>query len=268
MLTMTKNISFVVAILSAPTVLAFAPGLLSSSSSSSSRSTTTARTSPPRPSSPQQLGALVNIAESTERDMGTFDEWATACGVQRSEGFQLTSEDGLDWSVMTTQPLQEGDPVLYVPGEMVFSSQAAQQELAQLGNVQDAVDYLGRLGAMDQVPQFYLFLKTLLEYERGDQSPWFPWLDSLPRLYYNAVSMTDFCYECLPPLVFALSRAERVKFQNFCDALAKIDFLSGQTKNNGDLAKWAFNVVYTRSFGSNGDKRIAPMADMVRVELN
>lgn len=55
---------------------------------------------------------------------------------------------------------------------------------------------------------------------------------------------------------------ERVKFINFFQALKEVDFLSDQTKGDRDLAKWAYNVVYTRSFEANGDVCIVPMADM------
>ena len=210
------------------------------------------------------LAAVINIDENASREIGAMDEWATNVGVQRVEGFQLTSEDGLDWSVMTTQPIAANSAVLLVPNNVILTSSRARQELEQLGNVQDAVDQLGRLGAGDQIPLFYLFLKVLLEYERGDQSPYFPWLNSLPRLYFNAVSMTDFCYECLPPLVFSLARAERVKVDNFFAALQEVNFLSQQTKANKNLAKWAFNVVTTRCRGPANEKQIVPMADMVR----
>jgi hypothetical protein len=136
------------------------------------------------------LAAVVNIDERSGRDVGALDEWASACGVQRVEGFQLNSEDGgIDWSVVTTQPLAEGSPVLFVPNELILSSNRVRQELGNA--VEAAVDQLQRLGAIDQIPQFYLFIKILTMYEMGDQSPWFPWLNSLPRLYFNAVSMTS-----------------------------------------------------------------------------
>lgn len=136
------------------------------------------------------LASLVNIDESTGRDIGALDEWANACGVQRVEGFELDNEDGgLDWSVVTNEPLAEGSPVLSVPNEMILSSTRVREELGSA--VEDAVGQLRRLGANDQVPQFYLFIKILTMYEMGEQSPWFPWLNSLPRLYYNAVSMTS-----------------------------------------------------------------------------
>lgn len=133
---------------------------------------------------------VVNIEENTGRDVGAMEEWANACGVQQVEGFQLNSEDGgMEWNVMTTQPLAEGSPVLMVPSEMIVSSTRVRDEFGDA--VEAAVDQLRRLGAEDQVPQFYLFIKILTMYEMGDQSPWFPWLNSLPRLYFNAVSMTS-----------------------------------------------------------------------------
>ena len=65
--------------------------------------------------------------------------------------------------------------------------------------------------------------------------------------------------------MYRYARAERVKFDNFVAALQKVNILSEETKSDNDLAKWAFNVVYTRSFGTNDEKAIVPMADMVRV---
>mmetsp|Transcript_34159 Transcript_34159/g.50193 ORF Transcript_34159/g.50193 Transcript_34159/m.50193 type:complete len:433 (-) Transcript_34159:80-1378(-) len=206
------------------------------------------------------LAAKVDFDESAERDIGTMNEWAAACTVQRAEGFQLTSEDGRDWSVMTTEPLEAGTPVLSVPNVVILTASKSKYELEQLGDVQVGADLLGRLGAGDQIPQFYLFLKILAEYEKGDQSPWYPWLNSLPRLYFNAASMTNFCFECLPPLVFALARTERIRFDNFYNALQKVDVISERTKSDQELAQWAFNIVCTRSWGT--DPKIVPMADM------
>mmetsp|Transcript_130394 Transcript_130394/g.194064 ORF Transcript_130394/g.194064 Transcript_130394/m.194064 type:complete len:447 (+) Transcript_130394:105-1445(+) len=205
------------------------------------------------------LAAAVDVGENTGRDIGGMDDWANQCGVQRAGGFQYTSEDGLDWSVVTTEDLPASNPVLYVPSQMILSSVQSRQEYPA---VEPAVDMLNRLGAGDQIQQFCLFVKVLMEYQNGDQSPWYPWMNSLPRLYYNAVSMTDFCYECLPPLVFSLARKEKVRYDNYCDALKKVDCLSDQIKNDPRVTKWAFNVVQTRSVGPDGDKRIIPVADM------
>lgn len=250
-----------------------------------------------------EYASYVDVDERSDRNIGPFDEWATTCGVQRAEGFRLfpTNPDDQynqdDISAMTDVDLPAGQPVLGIPANMILTSSNSRAELEAIsdslneevpnsdaGGVRKAVDLLSRLGAGDTVPKFYLFLKVLLEYSKGSESPYFPWLDSLPRLYYNSVSMTDFCYECLPPLVFSLSRRERVKFDNFYDALQQIDsqIFSEDLKADKDiLCKWAFNVVHTRAFsgernGLSGDdngigeggksgeeQRIVPMADFL-----
>lgn len=54
-----------------------------------------------------------------------------------------------------------------------------------------------------------------------------------------------------------------VKFDNFYKILQKVDFLSAELKTERSIAKWAFNVVYTRNFGpEGGEKNIVPMGDM------
>ena len=136
-----------------------------------------------------KLEALINIDENVQRDIGSMDEYMTNCGVQRAEGFQLTSEDGLDYSVMTTENLPAESPVLSVPANMILSSSEVREELT--GYVEPAEEMLEILGVpKKQFAMFHLFLKILIEYEKGDESPWFPWLNSLPRTYSNGASMT------------------------------------------------------------------------------
>lgn len=208
------------------------------------------------------LFALVNVDESAPRDLQAMEEWATMYGIERAEGFQLTTEDGQDWFAMTDQDLAANSEVVYVPGQMILSSNQAIQEL---GPAEAAENLLSSLNASHQLSYFYLFLKILVEYERGDESPWFDWLNSLPRYYSNGASMTPFCYYCLPPLVASLAMEERSTFVYFDSAVKQVPFLSDQIKNNKDICKWAFQVAYTRSFEANdgsGDLRIAPMVDM------
>ena len=89
------------------------------------------------------------------------------------------------------------------------------------------------------------------------------------RTYYHQsipLSLSsDVCLECLPPLVFSLGRVERVKLENFQQAMRDVDFLEGSTKTNVDLVQWAYNIVSTRAFPSSDeqeDMHILPMADM------
>ena len=218
----------------------------------------------------------VDIDEETPRDFAAFEQWSTACGVQRHEGFQLilNDADGLDCSVMTTQDLPANQPVLIVPSNMILTGENARHELGGFAPVQQAEQKL--LKKLDSPQQhlypFYLWLKILKEFELGDESPWYPWLNSLPRYFSNGSSMTRYCTDCLPPLVGRLTLKEQIRYKQFVRALDNADsmaFLRDRTKRNEDLTKWAFAVVYTRSFPinwkSNGDVHIVPMVDMVRV---
>jgi len=215
------------------------------------------------PATPTFLkAAAIDVQEMAERDVGSMEQWAANLGVQRVDGIQLTTEDGLDWQLMTTQDIASGSPVLSVPGNIILTSSRAKEELSQYGDVSAGASLLERLGSGDIVPIYYLVLKVLYEYDIGQESPYLEWLNGLPRLYYNAASMTDFCYECLPPLVFSLSRGERVKLDNIIKAIEKVDFLSPQTKNDKEAIKWAFNVVTTRAIGPPEEKQIIPLADM------
>ena len=133
---------------------------------------------------------LVDISSpSTERDVGTMDEWAAAYGVQKVDGLEYTSEDGEDISIVTTADIAAGSPVLYVPANLVLGSSEARQEL-DCPSLQAAEALLDSLGVGGHGAQFVLFLKILTEYEKGDESPWFPWLNAMPRAYYNGASMT------------------------------------------------------------------------------
>ena len=208
---------------------------------------------------------LIDISEYAARDTNYLQEWAYNCGVQTADGLQLTSDDGgYDIYAMTNTDVPSGSCILYVPSNMYLTSYNARQEFGQL---EESEKLIGSLAGSDQFPLFYLFLKVLVEYERGINSDWYPWLNSLPRIFNSGAAMTPSCYDCLPPLAAKFCMEERVKFINCKQALKFVDFVSETTKKDEELLKWVFNVVETRCLeaGDGGGERIIiPMADMVR----
>ncbi len=102
-------------------------------------------------------------------------------------------------------------------------------------------------------------------YERGRDSPWYPWLNSLPRIYNTGASMTYACFDCLPPYAAYLALSERQNFVNFQKEIRKGPF-SEEILKNVTVLKWAHNVALTRSIdvgnGNGGKRVIAPLADM------
>ena len=218
----------------------------------------------------------MSTQENAPRDIQSFQEWAQACEVQRVEGFQLTVPSGedddayiiqqglglenVDVFAMTTMYLPANSPVLWVPSQMILSSHRAMEELRSQ-DMEAAEKCIENSNANTELRQYYLMLKILVEYEKGQTSPWFPWLNALPRYFSNAVSMTPFCYKCLPSLMASLAMKERANLNHL--RVRQVPFLADNTKSNEDLWAWAYQIVYTRSFeGNNGDLCIAPMADM------
>jgi hypothetical protein len=144
----------------------------------------------------QMRAVMINIDENVQRDIWTMDEYMTNCGVQRAEGLTVydsstrLQEAGSDFGLMTQTDLPAQSPVVCVPANMILSSKDLREgELS--GIVEPAEEYLEIMGvAKTEVPMYHLFLKILMEYEKGDESPWFPWLNSLPRRYSNGAAMT------------------------------------------------------------------------------
>jgi hypothetical protein len=217
-------------------------------------------------------GAILDVSERAYRDVRGMDEWVAACGAQRADGIQLTTagnyddDSDADVSIMTTQDLAPDTPVLFIPAAMILSANQIMQEY--YGRMDAAEKLLRSLNALDQWRHFHLMIKILVELEMGDRSPFYPWLNSLPRYFSNGASMTPFCYECLPPLVASLAMKERNNYIYLESALQQVPYLiSPQIQQNKDITKWAFQIAYTRSFeevnDGSGDLRIVPLADMI-----
>jgi hypothetical protein len=118
-----------------------------------------------------------------------------------------------------------------------------------------------------RLPLFRLMVRILAEWEKGQDSLYFPWLNSLPRQFYNGSSMTKRCFECLPPYAGWVASNERINYGHFNMALKQGYVpLNPETINNREAVKWAYNVALTRYqevWNPERAKLIAPMADML-----
>ena len=205
------------------------------------------------------VGHLMSLEEDTQRDVNAMSNWADSCGVQKCEGFDIQTYDGMDYFAITQANLPQGSPVLYVPENMIISSSKANQEFGSaLG---EAESQLADSDMQHLIPLFLIFTKILSEYEKGHASPYFAWLNSLPRLYNTGASMTFACFDCLPEYAAALAMQERKQSVNFQKA-AKYLPLGVRTKSDVNALKWAYNVAVTRSIEVNGERFLAPVADM------
>lgn len=120
----------------------------------------------------------IDIEETAPRDMPSFEEWAYNYGIQKGEGFELASDEyGTDIYAMTTQDQPAGTCVLYVPEMCILTSSKAMAEL-RTNDMDQAEKILYSVNAESELRQYYLMIKILVEFEKGEASPWFPWLNS------------------------------------------------------------------------------------------
>ena len=137
--------------------------------------------------------STINVSDeyAPRGDVMNMVNWARQYGVQTAPGVEpYTSDNGNDWQMITTQNINAGDGVVFVPSQLVLSSNNVVNEFGP--SLQNAEQILVQIenGLSQRLPLFRLMIKILAEYDKGQESPYFPWLDSLPRQFYNGVAMT------------------------------------------------------------------------------
>mmetsp|Transcript_45752 Transcript_45752/g.110899 ORF Transcript_45752/g.110899 Transcript_45752/m.110899 type:complete len:456 (-) Transcript_45752:29-1396(-) len=218
-----------------------------------------------RPKPPRMqlsMNMVISLDRNAQRQIDQFQGWAADCGVQADNGFCLVGDmvDGNeDYRAVTSTGTSEGSRVLTVPSEMILSASLIAQEYR--GSVESALQRLEEKGFLRLQPHFHLFLKILMEYEQGESSAYYPWLDSLPRRWNTAASFDYFCMSTLPPYIKKICQAKRDELSAFQESLKAFDYILPETKADDELVKFAYNVVMTRVLPSQEDYKIVPAAD-------
>lgn len=217
-------------------------------------------------------GDLIDVSEYSPRgDVYAMESWASQYGVQKLDSIQLYTDDGSDYQLITTSSIPASSTVIYVPSNIVLSSNNVVNEFG--GSLQQAENVLVQMdsGTQARLPLFRLMIKILAEYDAGSNSAYYPWLSALPKQFFNGVSMTDECFMCLPPYAGWLASNERKNYDFFANALRKGYVpLSQETLYNEEVVRWAYNVALTRFvevWEPSRQKLIAPMADMVSTDI-
>jgi len=209
---------------------------------------------------------LVSLERTAQREIDNFQEWASSYGVQTDNGFYFQGQmvDGNeDYYACTSTGAAAGSCMLAIPAGMILSSSLIAQEYN--GIIDTPVQILNEMDMGHLYDKFLLFVKIILEYQNGDTSPYMPWLQAMPRKWNTAVSMDEFCLSCLPPYIKKVCEQERVQLNAFIQAIDAFEYITPDNKNDKELLKFAYNVVFTRCTPSYeyGDYRIIPMVDMI-----
>ena len=185
----------------------------------------------------------IDISETAPRDIAPLLQWSTDVGIQ----YDLTlttasSDDGKeDVYAVATHDTPASSCVLYVPPQVMLSTKNAAQPF----------DNSAAQLHPNELPAFSLFTQVLRHYEAAatngsNGSPYYDYLNSLPRYYTNGASMTDFCFGCLPPYAAGLALEDKNRYEKFVNALESVSDLSDEIKRHRDATRWAYNVVVTR----------------------
>jgi hypothetical protein len=219
------------------------------------------------------MQSVVKEEEIKERDMEALKGWANDNGVSSvdSDVISLSNPEGDCWGFSVPRDSLQGTTILKVPASIVINSQQIQDDLALHHDLSPAIEYLESKKVHMQIPQFFLFLKLLMEYTKGSDSAWHSWIQSLPRVYNTAVCMDEVELECLLPFAWALASVERLHldvFQQALTMLPKTLAIDPDIIQNQDLTTWVFNSVFTRCWRYpdevNDNERcdIVPLGDM------
>ena len=146
----------------------------------------------PPAASPRSSTALnVLVSEYATREVDAMETWTMEYGAQKAEGIELyTADGGKDYQLITQSFVPAGTTLLYVPSQLVLSSDGVLQEYGEWLSPAEQELVRSDSGTAKRLPLFRLMVKILAEYEKGRESPYFPYMDSLPRKFYNGVSMT------------------------------------------------------------------------------
>jgi len=131
----------------------------------------------------------LDISEDMPRNIYNLESWGNEHGIQKCNGFTLTQEvdNGEDVYVEINVDTPSGSPVLYVPESLILSSSKAMDEL-RTPEMYEAEQQLinNSNGDESDLQRYYLMLKILVEIQKGTDSNWYQWLNSLPRYFSNA----------------------------------------------------------------------------------
>eukprot|EP00536_Pseudo-nitzschia_multiseries_P016237 jgi/Psemu1/45402/gm1.45402_g len=234
-------------------------------------------------------------AETKSRDMGSLSDWARRCQVVFADGIELTEDALGDWSLISTKFVEQGTPVLTVPSQVILTSVISGDSFMPYYNEKDMENICawmetelekGSQSKQDYLPEYMLVYKLIREVYLGSKSRWYDWWKSLPTtfstgLYLDEVErnhverMTgDFirvqglqfkaCLELFQKLLHSNSNESPIptEIHQWMLGLEKIG--KEERSRFDDLVKWAFTIVFTRSWRSPDRQhaQIVPLGDL------
>mmetsp|Transcript_18259 Transcript_18259/g.52227 ORF Transcript_18259/g.52227 Transcript_18259/m.52227 type:complete len:507 (+) Transcript_18259:52-1572(+) len=232
-------------------------------------------------------GSGAGASSSFQRDeaLDQLLSWSDDNGIVRGKGISVAANSknvGGGVGIRINRPGKAGDEVMSIPRNVVVSSQDALSSLTT-EEVDIVTNTLKSDGLDTYASEFFLMLRLLQEVaaykgraDRQGGGTLGPWLDSLPTEFDMGIYFDDLERSYLPQLaskLLDLQERQLAAFRKACDALADHDGKhatlfetddDSKCAADGDTVKWAFSIVFSRSWRSpsnSEDARMVPLAD-------
>lgn len=231
------------------------------------------------------------------RDMEPLATWALDWGVILADGLQLTESSVGDWTLSLTEPFKQGSPLLTVPSHVILSSDI--QDDAYLPYYDDnemrnvytwmAIEMGDEQPTFQQnyLPEFMLIFKIMREVYLGKNSRWYSWWQSLPQTFSTGLYLDDVERKFVECMAGEFLYTQELQHKAFLGLMRRLlaaqenrtiipegfyawlresqQLIDGKGQNLFEsLVRWAFTVVFTRSWRSPDRQhaQIVPLGDL------
>lgn len=201
--------------------------------------------------------------KSSDRDISSLGDWAAKNQISISPSTSITLDSGDNYGITLNKSTKQYETILSIPKELVLDSESIRKEWYE--DLKPALDYIENSGLDESTLNFVLIVKIIYEHNRKEESTWYEWIESLPRVFDTGVCMDEVELDCLPPFALALANFEIQQLEIFQRAYEMLKgtpiYVDGTTDESFN---WAFNVILTRCWryaqDNDDDDLVRPIA--------
>lgn len=233
-------------------------------------------------------------AETNSRDMSSLSKWSRSCEIVLADGIELSEDLLRDWSLTTTKSIVQGSSIMTVPSHVILTSgidgdsYLPYYDETDMRNIYDWMESeleSGSQSKQDYLAEYMLVYKLIREVHLDTKSRWYPWLQSLPTQFSTGLYLDEVERNHVERMTGDYIRIQGLQYQACSELFQKLvskeiktsiptQFLKwvlalqeGDDKEDtrfDNLIKWAFTIVFTRSWRSPDRKeaQIVPLGDL------
>ena len=223
------------------------------------------------------------MEQDDNRKVPSLQEWAVSQGISIADGVELVNNGMGDWGVGLTgaetinnnsTTYRKGSAIMTIPKGLILSS----SDIDDVGLIESITASMTKANLNYFVPECLLVLRVLQECSLGASSPWYPWLESLPKSFDTGLYLNELEASHVQRLAPDFLRQQQLQFracqiaiQSTVQSMPMYNEVAAYLKKSpedDDIIRWAFSVVFTRSWRSQQSSEdiatatLVPLGDM------